>query len=257
MQTTRRRTDPVARVTNIRVRFDGVDALHGVDAVVPAGMLTAVIGPNGAGKSTLLEVLAGTRAPAAGTRQVRGTVAFVPQRAAIPPGLPVSVRDVVSVGVWGRIGLRPMDAAGRSAVHRAMVRLDIARLARHPFASLSGGQQQRALLAQGLARSAQLLLLDEPTTGLDAASSLRIRTVLRDEAARGAAVVCVSHDPAVIADADRLIRLADGAVVADVREREGGAGAEGGSERDLGGGLDRAPSRIPQFGRPRHVGIRE
>uniref|UniRef100_UPI00293EC38F ABC transporter ATP-binding protein n=1 Tax=Clavibacter capsici TaxID=1874630 RepID=UPI00293EC38F len=77
------------------------------------------------------------------------------------------------------------------------------------------GQRQRALLAQGLARGARLLLLDEPTTGLDAASAERIRAILRSEADRGVAVACVSHDPAVLADADRVIRLDGGRVVAD------------------------------------------
>lgn len=205
-----------AELTDVRVRFDGPDVLRGVDVEISGGMLTVIVGPNGAGKSTLLEVLAGTRDFSSGTRRVRGHVAFVPQRAAIPPRLPVSVGDVVSVGAWGRLGLwRRMDSSAREAVARAMERLDIATLARRPFASLSGGQQQRALLAQGLARDADLLLLDEPTTGLDTASSLRIRAVLREEAARGAAVVCVSHDPAVIEDADRVIRLHDGRVVDD------------------------------------------
>lgn len=204
-----------ASLTGVHVSFDGREVLTAVDAYVPAGALTVIVGPNGAGKSTLLEVIAGTLAPASGQREARGPIAFVPQRAAISPRLPVSVRDVVSVGAWGRLGpWRRMDAAARAVVHGSMERLDIQALARHPFASLSGGQQQRTLLAQGLAREAELLLLDEPTTGLDAASSLRIRTVLREEADRGAAVVCVSHDAAVIDDADRVIALADGRVVA-------------------------------------------
>ncbi|WP_317231072.1 AAA family ATPase, partial [Clavibacter sp. MX14-G9D] len=83
------------------------------------------------------------------------------------------------------------------------------------FAALSGGQRQRALLAQGLARGAGLLLLDEPTTGLDAASAERIRAIMRSEADRGVAVVCASHDPAVLADADRVVRLEDGLVAHD------------------------------------------
>lgn len=206
---------PAARLTGVHVAFDGREVLTAIDEHVAAGALTVIVGPNGAGKSTLLEVIAGTLAPASGRREVRGPIAFVPQRAAIPPRLPVSVRDVVSVGAWGRLGpWRRMDAAARALVDASMRRLDIAPLARHPFASLSGGQQQRTLLAQGLARDAELLLLDEPTTGLDAASGLRIRTVLREEADRGAAVVCVSHDPAVIDDADRVIALAAGRVVA-------------------------------------------
>jgi zinc/manganese transport system ATP-binding protein len=204
-----------ARLTDVRVAFDGRPALNGIDLDVAAGSVTVITGPNGAGKSTLLEVLAGTRA-SSGTRSVSGAIAFVPQRAAIPPGLPVSVKDVVSVGAWGRLGpWRRMDAAARALIARSMERLDIGALARHPFASLSGGQQQRTLLAQGLARDADLLLLDEPTTGLDAESALRIRAVLREEAARGVAVVCVSHDPAVIGDAENTVPLVEGRIRID------------------------------------------
>lgn len=210
---TARRT--IAQLTRIHVAFDGRAALSGVDVEVLSGSMTVITGPNGAGKSTLLEVLAGTREHA-GERNVSGSVAFVPQRAAIPPGLPVSVKDVVSVGAWGRLGLfRRMDDRARALVEQSMDRLDIRALARHPFASLSGGQQQRTLLAQGLARDADLLLLDEPTTGLDSASGLRIRSVLREEAARGIAVVCVSHDPAVIGDAEHMVPLVEGRICAD------------------------------------------
>lgn len=209
-------TAPAARLTHVHVSFDGREALCGVDADFHGGSLAVIAGPNGAGKSTLLEVLAGTRVPTSGARRMAGSVAFVPQRAAIPPRLPVSVKDVVSVGTWGRLGFwRRMDSSARELVARSLERLDILPLARHPFASLSGGQQQRALLAQGLAREADVLLLDEPTTGLDAASSLRIRRVLREEAARGVAVVCVSHDAAVIGDAERVIQLSEGRLAAD------------------------------------------
>ena len=202
-----------ADLTDAHVSFGDRAALAGVDVSIASGAVTVVTGPNGAGKSTLLEVLGGTRPMSSGIRTVRGAVAFVPQRAAIPDGLPVSVRDVVSVGAWGRLGLwRRMDAAARELVETSMDRLEILSLAREPFSSLSGGQQQRALLAQGLARDADLLLLDEPTTGLDASSALRIRAVLSEEAARGAAVVCVSHDPAVIGDAEHTIPLVEGRV---------------------------------------------
>lgn len=198
-------------LAHVHARRGAHPALLDVTASLPTAAVTALVGDNGSGKSTLLEVLAGTRLFDSGTRDVVGAIAFVPQRAAIPARLPVSVRDIVDVGAWGRLGLwRRMDRAARDLVEDALDRLDIAELARHPFASLSGGQQQRALLAQGLARRADLLLLDEPTTGLDAESSRRIRAVLRDEADRGAAVVCVSHDRAVIDDADRVISLAEG-----------------------------------------------
>lgn len=202
-------------VDDIRVTFGGVMAIDRVHLDVWSGSITAIAGPNGAGKSTLLEVLAGTLQPTSGTRVIRGVarygVAFVPQRAAVADRLPVTVRDVVSVGAWGRLGpWRRMDAEAREAVEAALEVLELTAVATHPFTTLSGGQRQRALLAQGLARRAGLLCLDEPTTGLDASTSDAIRDALRAEARRGAAVVCVSHDPAVLADADDLVRLEGG-----------------------------------------------
>ncbi|QIS43810.1 ATP-binding cassette domain-containing protein [Clavibacter capsici] len=208
--------DPAALLHAVHVAFGDRRALDGVDLRLDPGTLTAIAGPNGAGKSTLLEVVAGTRVPTSGTRTAVAEAAFVPQRAAVPDHLPMTVRDVVTVGAWGRAGRwRRLDADARAAVDDAMDRLGIASLAAQPLGALSGGQRQRALLAQGLARGARLLLLDEPTTGLDAASAERIRAILRSEADRGVAVACVSHDPAVLADADRVVRLEEGRVVAD------------------------------------------
>lgn len=202
----------------VRVDFGAHHALRGVDLELSAGRVTAVAGPNGAGKTTLLEVVAGTRRPSAGTRSAPRTVAFVPQRAAVPDRLPVTVRDVVTVGTWGRPEVRRRQGTGRrAAVDEALERLDLTGVADRPFAVLSGGQRQRALLAQGLVGRADLLLLDEPTTGLDAASSARIRALVADEARRGAAVLCVSHDPALLEAADRVVHLEDGRVVTGAR----------------------------------------
>jgi zinc/manganese transport system ATP-binding protein len=106
-----------------------------------------------------------------------------------------------------------MNTEARASVRDALERLDIAELTGMPFADLSGGQRQRTLLAQGVARRADLLLLDEPTTGLDAASGQRIRAVMREETMRGVAVACVSHDPEVLAAADEVVRLEDGRIV--------------------------------------------
>ncbi|MBB3159224.1 zinc/manganese transport system ATP-binding protein [Microbacterium proteolyticum] len=206
---------PLAIVARaLTVDFGGTVALDGVDVDIPAGSLTVIVGPNGAGKSTLLEVLAGAREPSAGSVDVGAhSRAFVPQRADVSEHLPLTVRDVVSVGAWGRTGaLRRIAASDRAAIDTAMQRLDIAPLARHPFASLSGGQRQRALLAQGLARRAGILLLDEPTTGLDAASAERNRAAAAHERARGATVVCVSHDDRLVSDADHVVELDAGRV---------------------------------------------
>lgn len=202
------------RLAGIGVRFDGAPALDGVDLDVAFGELTVLVGANGAGKSTLLEVAAGTRAPTSGIRESAArTVAFVPQRSTLPDRLPVTVRDVVAIGTWGRLGAwRRTDSAARNAISSALERMGLTPLAPRPYATLSGGQRQRALLAQALARRADLLLLDEPTTGLDHDSGDRIRTVLREEVTAGAAVLCVSHDPAVIAAADRVVTLEAGRI---------------------------------------------
>jgi len=204
----------IARLDAVHVGFGGLEALCHVDVTIERGRLTVVAGANGAGKSTLLDVLAGTRTPSSGLAVVHGSMAFVPQRAAVAERLPVTVRDVVTVGAWGRLGpWRRTDAAARRATDDALDRLALTPLQRRPFSELSGGQRQRTLLAQGLARGAELMLLDEPTTALDADSSARIRAAVADEVARGAAVVCVTHDEDMIAAADRVIRLDAGKVV--------------------------------------------
>lgn len=202
------------RARGLRVEFPGVVALDDVDLDIPDAALTVVVGPNGAGKSTLLEVLAGARPTASGSLELGGrSRAFVPQRAAVAEHLPLTVRDVVTVGAWGHLGaLRRLTRAHRESVDHAMRRLDVAPLARHPFSSLSGGQRQRALLAQGLARGADILLLDEPTTGLDAASAELNRRAIEDEIRRGATVVGVSHDERLIAAANQVVRLDAGRV---------------------------------------------
>jgi len=208
-------TVPSVRLSGIRLAYGEVVVLSDVDFAAAPGALTVIVGPNGSGKSSLLEVVAGVRESWTGRREVDGALAFVPQRAAIPASLPVTAGDVVGVGAWSRHGMwGRADAESRERVVTALARLEITALARKPFHTLSGGQQQRALLAQGVARGAGILLLDEPTTGLDAASSARIRAVIAEERARGAAVVCVSHDDAVIGDADRVVRLEGGRIVA-------------------------------------------
>ncbi len=214
MQTlTTRRT--IARLEAVDVDYGGRRALRDVSTTIESGILTVVAGPNGAGKSTLLDVLTGTLIPSAGrvTRET-SSVAFVPQRTAVGDRLPVSVRDVVTIGAWGRLGpWRRMDAAARRSVDEALDRLELAPLRKRRFAELSGGQRQRALLAQALARRAELLLLDEPTSALDAESSRAIRAAIDDEIARGAAVVCVTHDIDMIDAADRVLRLEEGRLV--------------------------------------------
>lgn len=198
----------LAELVDVTADYGGEPVLTGVSARFEAGHVSVIAGANGSGKSTVLAVLAGLHPVAAGRVRRPTRVAFVPQRSALPDRLPLTVRELVRMGRWADRGAwRPLTRADRLLADERLEALDLAALAAHPLAGLSGGQRQRALVAQGLAQRAELVLLDEPTVGVDAASQLRIAAALRAEAERGAAVVHASHDPAAIAAADAVLRL--------------------------------------------------
>ena len=219
----------------VHVTLGDHHALRGVDLRVEPGRLTVVAGPNGAGKSTLVEVLAGVRPPTSGRVETgSASVAFVPQRADVPARLPITVREVATMGAWGEVGpWGRLGGGARQRVDDALERMGLTALARRPFATLSGGERQRAMLAQGLTRSADLLLLDEPTTGLDTLSAAHITEAVLQEARRGVAVVCVSHDPLVLGLAHRVVRMEDGRVVADGSAGEAGRPRQDATDRPL------------------------
>lgn len=207
------------------------------------GTVTALVGPNGSGKSTLLHAIAGLVEPAAGAidvlggsptdREQRRRVAYVLQSVAVTEHLPITVGEVVAMGRYADRGvLRRVTGADRSLVDAAIERLELTDLVGRHLGELSGGQRQRALVAQALAQDAELLLLDEPVTGLDLASADRIRTVIDGERAAGRTVVVATHDLAEAQQADRLVLLAGRVVAAgppaDVLTRSALAEAYGG-----------------------------
>lgn len=192
--------------------YDGHDVLREVTFDLRAGEVTALVGQNGSGKSTLLELLAGVLTPNTGVITRQGDLALVLQRPSAPATLPLSARQVVEMGTWKR-GARIGRTSARAAVQRAIERVDLAHLSARPLAELSGGQRQRAFLAQGIVRQPDLLLLDEPATGLDRESVARTQQILREEADRGAVVVCATHHREAIEEADRVIRLEQGRVL--------------------------------------------
>jgi len=205
----------VIELQNISVDHDGIRALNSVSATLRSGEVTALAGRNGSGKSTLLSVIAGTQAHAGSARRPAGTrVAFVVQRSAVPTSLPLTVRDAVTMGRWGgRPFWRPLTRDDREIVADSIRALGLGGLEHRALHRLSGGQRQRALVAQGLAQRADVLLLDEPTVGLDDEADVLIGLAIDREAARGVAVVHATHDDAVIAAADRVIRLDAGVLV--------------------------------------------
>lgn len=186
---------------------------------IPAGAVTALIGPNGAGKSTLLQAIAGLLPARSGHLTVpaaarRGGVAFVLQATHVNEHLPLTVREAVTMGRYATAGpLRRLRPDDRAAVDRALEALQLGPLANRPLHELSGGQRQRAFVAQGLAQGADVLLLDEPITGLDIVSRQHILDAIAAERAAGRAVVVSTHDLGDAAAADHLLLLA-GRVVA-------------------------------------------
>jgi manganese/iron transport system ATP-binding protein len=162
----------------------------------------AVIGPNGAGKSTLLKVIAGVLQPTKGGVEIFGhdpdghiCIAYIPQRSLVDWSFPVTVADVVMMGRVGQMGLfRNPRAKDWELVHQALrvVRMD--HLAKRQINQLSGGQQQRMFIARALAQEAELMLMDEPLTGLDVSAQEEIFELLDDLNEQGVTVVVSLHD---------------------------------------------------------------
>jgi zinc/manganese transport system ATP-binding protein len=197
-------------------RHGAATVLHGVTMSLPAQQITAVTGHNGSGKSTLLGLLSGTHPLTSGSlrRFHTGRAALVVQRSEVPDALPITVRQTVAMGRWAHRGAwRRLTREDRAIVDRCMERLGVAGLAGRRLGALSGGQRQRVLLAQGLAQQSDLLLLDEPATGLDAEAKGRIGAILAEERARGVTVVHATHDPEDAADADHRIALSHGRIL--------------------------------------------
>ena len=207
-------------VSEIAVRYGPTPALNGVSVRLAPGTVTAVVGHNGSGKSTLLQCLAGIARPTTGRIDgMKGLgTAYVPQRNAVSDQLPLTVREVAAMGAWHRRGLwRRLTPGDRDAVDNALNRLGLADLGRRRIGALSGGQRQRALLAQALVQRGDLLLLDEPTTGLDAEARAVIGDIVGEEAARGATVVVATHESHDAERADQVLTLSSGVQLTPLR----------------------------------------
>jgi iron complex transport system ATP-binding protein len=197
-------------------------AISESDFTIPEGKITAIIGPNGSGKSTILHAIAGLLPVSSGELTVLGTtpiisqskVSYVLQYTTVPAGTPLTVAEAVAMARYPALGLlrRPAQS-DRDHVTAAMERLEITDLAKRHLTELSGGQRQRVYVAQGIAQDHQILLLDEPLTGLDINSAKTIDSIIHDEPARGCSVVLTTHDLVEARAADHVI-LTAGRVVA-------------------------------------------
>ena len=191
--------------------------VEGVMLDMYPGELLVLIGTNGSGKSTLLKTLAGLIHPVHGDLHVLGQhagqlptrVAYLPQHPVSSHTLPLQVRDVVTMGRFAHLGLfKRTSSSDRAIVNSAMQRTGIDEQANKPIRDLSGGQQQRTHLAQVLAREAEILLLDEPTAGLDINGRKLVAELIAGERARGVTVVMATHELADAAQATSVMLLA-------------------------------------------------
>ncbi len=207
---------------DLDVGYDGRAVTQGVSFDLPSGALLCLIGTNGSGKSTLLKTLAGLIDPVGGSVSVLGgapgtqpaRVGSLAQRPASSFTLPICAADVVAMGRFAALGLvRRAGKDDRRLCAESIERMGVGPFAHQPLMELSGGQQQRTHLAQALARRAEVLLLDEPTAGLDPNGRETFAQAIRDERARGCAVAMATHDLADAEDADVVILLA-GRIVA-------------------------------------------
>jgi len=214
--------------SGVTVRVGARSLLDDVSVSVAPGEWVTVIGPNGAGKTTLVHAVAGLRRVDRGhvslsgrdlgtlsDRARAGLVAFVPQTPVVPEGM--SVADYVLLGrVSHRSLLRAETPHDRSVVGEVLTRLDLVALAARAVQTLSGGERQRAVIARALVQEAPLLVLDEPTTGLDLRHQLEVLEVVAEERrSRRIAVLATLHDLTLAGRfADRLCLLDGGRTVA-------------------------------------------
>lgn len=197
------------------VHYGSVVALAPTTIQLQRGTSIALVGANGSGKSTLLSLFAGLIEPTDGSVSIAGTVAMVTQNQDHHRWMPLSVNEVLRMGRYRERGLLGrLGQLDRDLISRAAQMLEVEHLLRRSFGALSGGQRQRVLVAQAVAAAPDLLLLDEPITGLDLPSQLRILEVVEQHAANGGTVVFSTHHLAEARRAGRVVVMA-GCVLAD------------------------------------------
>jgi ABC-2 type transport system ATP-binding protein len=208
-------------IEQLRVRRGKSDVLHGIDLQVPSGSLVGLLGPSGSGKTTLMRAIVGVQVVASGTvtvlghpagsRELRNQVGYVTQAASVYDDLTVRQNLTYFASVLG---------APASDVDRVIEQTGLGTHANALVGSLSGGQRSRASLAAALLGEPKLLVLDEPTVGLDPVLRVDLWTLFRSLAATGVTLVVSSHVMDEATRCDRLVLLRDGAIVADTTPDE-------------------------------------
>ncbi len=193
---------PILDVRDVSVHYDGRVALDGVSFHLHVSERIAVVGPNGAGKSTLFKVVSGVLQPNSGEVTISGSkptvhscIAYIPQRSQVDWKFPVSVADVVMMGRSAKLG--PFNFPKKrdwDFVNHALDTVQIGNLSKRQISQLSGGQQQRMFIARALAQEAELMLMDEPLTGLDTPAQEGLLDLLDTLRTQKVTVMVATHD---------------------------------------------------------------
>ncbi len=211
------------QVENVSIAYNGHPVLRDVSFTISHGARVAVVGPNGAGKSTLFKALVGLMPVRAGQIIIHGQlpnhhkecVAYVPQREQVDWNFPVTVYDVVMMGRYGNLGwLHRPGKSDDAIVARCLEQMQMTNLARAPIGELSGGQQQRVFLARALAQEPHIVLMDEPFTGVDAATQQTTLELLPQLQNQGVTVIVSTHDLNLASTRFDLVLLLNRRVIA-------------------------------------------
>jgi len=190
-------------IHDLTVAYHKRPVLWGIDLEVPNGQLVGIIGPNGAGKSTLIKAAMGQLPLNSGWVKVFGEpvkknlkrIGYVPQRESVDWDFPVSVMDVVLMGRYGHLGiLRRLKKADRGIARECLEKVKMLPYANRQISNLSGGQQQRVFLARALAQESDIYFMDEPFSGVDAATETAIVAILQELKEKGKTLLVVHHD---------------------------------------------------------------
>jgi zinc transport system ATP-binding protein len=219
---------PIIELRDVSFGYGGGRlVLEHVDFTVEQGEFVAIAGPNGGGKTTLLRLALGLERPATGTARLfgdpaercrrRAEIGYVPQRTQLGGEAPATVREVVAAGrLAGGALLGPLRPADRALVDLAVRRVGLGDRLRSPLRTLSGGMQQRAFIAKALAAEPSLLVLDEPTTGVDAESQESLAALLSElNRELGVTILYVSHEFGAVEHFVERLVLVRGTVVFD------------------------------------------
>lgn len=223
---------PIIEIKNVTILRNELCVLDSISLTVSKGEFTAIVGPNGSGKTTLIKAVLGLIQPDRGEILVfgvpvnqlgerRSEIGYVPQIFEIDLNFPITAFETVLMGTYGRIGIgRRPKQADRDAAMAALEKVGVGDLKDRPLARLSGGQRQRVFVARALANCPELLVLDEPTTGVDVATTGSLYALLRQLKNEGVTIVLVSHDIGVVAAYIDTIACLNVSLVAHCRPDE-------------------------------------